>query len=64
MVTTMTTTTATGISRRGFLATAGAATPFFILPRGTFGAEKARPNDKLNVAFIGMGGQSRGMWRD
>ena len=60
MVTTMTTTTATGISRRGFLATAGAATPFFILPRGTFGAEKARPNDKLNVAFIGMGGQIQG----
>lgn len=57
---TVTTGKATRISRRDFLATAGAATPFFILPRGSFGAERSSPNDMLNVAFIGMGGQIQG----
>jgi predicted dehydrogenase len=49
-----------GISRRSFLASAGAASSFFLLPRGASGAEKPSPNNKLNVAFIGMGEKIQG----
>jgi predicted dehydrogenase len=51
-------------SRRHFLATAGGAASFLILPSGTFGANGTSPNNKLDVAFIGMGSQIQGHVRD
>jgi predicted dehydrogenase len=46
------------ISRRRFLATAGAVTTFMALPREVLGrAGQASPNGKLNIAGIGIGGQ-------
>jgi predicted dehydrogenase len=46
------------LSRRGFLATAGAATAFMILPRRVLGrGGEVSPNSKLNIAGIGVGGQ-------
>jgi predicted dehydrogenase len=53
--------TKTGISRRGFLASSSAITAFMFLPRGVFGQAGApSPNNKLNIAGIGIGGQ--GAW--
>ena len=49
------------ISRRGFLAAAGAVTTFVALPRHVLGgAGQASPNNKLNIAGVGFGGQ--GAW--
>ncbi len=46
------------INRRSFLTTTGCALAApLILPSGTFGQTA---NDKLNIAFIGMGGQIQG----
>ena len=46
------------MSRRSFLATAGAVTAFMVLPRHVLGrASQASPNSKLNIAGIGIGGQ-------
>jgi predicted dehydrogenase len=46
------------ISRRRFLVTAGAVTTFMALPREVLGgAGQASPNNKLNIAGIGIGGQ-------
>jgi len=46
------------ISRRRFLATASAVTTFMALPREVLGrAGQPSPNDKLNIAGIGFGGQ-------
>ena len=46
------------ISRRGFIATAGAAATFMILPRRVLGgAGGVSPNSKLNIAGVGIGGQ-------
>ena len=50
-----------GISRRGFLAAAGAVTTFMVVSRHVLGrAGQASPNSKLNIAGIGFGGQ--GTW--
>ena len=47
-----------GISRRSFLAAAGAVTTFMALPPQVLGrAGEASPNSKLNIAGIGFGGQ-------
>jgi hypothetical protein len=46
------------VSRRDFLATAGAVTTFMVLPRQVLGrGGEASPNSKLNIAGIGIGGQ-------
>jgi predicted dehydrogenase len=46
------------ISRRGFLATAGAVTAFWSLPRQLHGeAGQASANSRLNIAAVGIGGQ-------
>ncbi|MCX6925613.1 MAG: Gfo/Idh/MocA family oxidoreductase [Verrucomicrobia bacterium] len=48
----------TNISRRSFLAAAGAVTTFMVLPASVLGREGATsPNNKLNIAGIGVGGQ-------
>ena len=47
-----------GISRRSFLAAAGAVTTFMALPPHVLGrAGEASPNSKLNIAGVGFGGQ-------
>ena len=47
-----------GISRRSFLAAAGAVTTFMALPPHVLGrAGQASPNSKLNIAGVGFGGQ-------
>ena len=52
-------------SRRRFLATsAGAAASLNILPSGTLFGQAPKPNDKMSVAFIGMGGQIQGHVRN
>ena len=49
------------INRRAFLQQASALTGApFILPSGIWSAETS-PNDRINVGFIGMGKQSRGL---
>jgi len=46
------------ISRRSFLAATGAVTAFMALPASVLGREGATsPNNKLNIAGIGVGGQ-------
>jgi hypothetical protein len=46
------------ISRRSFLAAAGAVTTFMALPAHVLGrADEASPNNKLNIAGVGVGGQ-------
>jgi len=46
------------ISRRGFLAAAGAVTTFMALPRHVLGgAGQTSPNNKLHIAGVGFGGQ-------
>jgi len=46
------------VSRRRFLATAGAVTTFMALPLEVLGrAGQTSPNSKLNIAGIGIGGQ-------
>lgn len=47
-------------SRRNFLKGASLAGAPFILPSGIWAAS-TKPNDKLNMAFIGMGIQARGL---
>ena len=47
------------LSRRGFIAGSMAATavPFLLVPRDVLGAtDKPAPNDRLNIAGIGIGG--------
>ncbi len=52
--------TQTGIPRRQFLALAGAATAFTIVPCHVLGGSgEVAPNQKLTIAGIGMGGQGR-----
>jgi predicted dehydrogenase len=47
------------ITRRKFISTAStAAAGFFIVPRHVLGRGFVPPSDKLNVAFIGAGGQA------
>ena len=48
------------ISRRRFLASSGGAASLLILPSGTFGSQGLSPSEKLNVAFVGMGGKIQG----
>jgi predicted dehydrogenase len=46
------------MSRRSFLINAGAVTTFMVLPRQVLGrAGQASPNNKLNIAGVGIGGQ-------
>src|ERR1019366_1687626 len=46
------------ISRRSFLATGAAVTTFMVLPRQVLGGTgQASPNNKLNIAGVGIGGQ-------
>ncbi len=49
------------VTRRALLKTAGtAAGSLLILPGGVVRGQEKKPNGKLNVAFIGMGGQIQG----
>jgi predicted dehydrogenase len=49
------------VSRRGFLKTTATATgSLLIVPSGVLRGQGRKPGDKLNVAFIGMGGQIQG----
>ena len=49
------------VTRRALLKTAGtAAGSLLILPGGVLRGQEKKPNAKLNVAFIGMGGQIQG----
>lgn len=49
------------VTRRGFLKSAGTATgSLLILPSGMLRGQERKPDAKLNVAFIGMGGQIQG----
>jgi predicted dehydrogenase len=46
------------ISRRNFLASSAAITAFTVLPRSVLGGPgRTSPNEKLNIAGIGVGGQ-------
>lgn len=50
--------TSGGITRRGFLAASGAASAVMFLPSRVLGrAGETSPNNKLNIAGIGVGGQ-------
>jgi len=50
-----------GVSRRGFLGGAAAATAFLIVPRHVLGGTRQlAANEKLNIAGIGVGGQGGG----
>src|ERR1700733_5896871 len=44
-------------NRRDFLSTAGLSTAALMVPRWAFGRAMPGPNDKLTVAFIGVGSQ-------
>jgi predicted dehydrogenase len=47
-----------GISRRSFLAGTAAVTTFMVVPRHVLGGSgQVSPNEKLNIAGIGVGGQ-------
>jgi predicted dehydrogenase len=50
----------TSLSRRQFLHAAGLATAPFILPSRVWSAEVG-PNSRINLGFIGMGKQNRGL---
>jgi predicted dehydrogenase len=51
----------TGVSRRAFLGTSAAVTAFMVLPSEVLGAAGgSSPNDKLNIAGVGLGGQGKG----
>ena len=57
----MSTTSLARVSRRGLLKTAGtAAGSLLLLPSGVLRGQGLKPGGKLNVAFIGMGGQIQG----
>src|SRR5688572_3870639 len=46
------------MSRRKFIAHTSLATPFMIAPQHVLGgAERRAPNERINVAFIGVGSQ-------
>ena len=47
-------------TRRRFLAASSAAASLNLLPSGTLFGQGPGPNDRLSVAFIGMGGQIQG----
>ena len=47
-------------SRRNFLAASGSISALNILPTGTLFGKDSKPNERMNVAFIGMGGQIQG----
>ena len=50
------------LSRRGFLATGGAALSFSILPRHVLGAlGVSPPSEKLNIGCIGLGSQGKSL---
>lgn len=49
-----------GPSRRSLLKAAGAAGSLLILPGGTLRGQERKPSARLNIAFIGMGGQIQG----
>jgi predicted dehydrogenase len=48
---------ALALSRRDFLAAAGAAAAFSIVPRHVIGAGQTPPSGKVNLAFVGVGSQ-------
>src|SRR5580658_9938391 len=48
----------TPLSRRGFLKSSLAASSLFVLPRFAIGGDGPPPSRKLNLAFIGAGGQA------
>jgi len=48
------------LTRRSLLKSAGAAGSLLILPGGVLRGQEKKPNAKLNVAFVGMGGQIQG----
>ena len=50
----------TPINRRRFLATSASAASLLVLPSRAFGEDEAKPQQKLNIAFIGMGSQIQG----
>ena len=51
-------------SRRTFLkSTALAGSAFMIVPRHVLGNGHVPPSDKINIGFIGLGKQSRGLAR-
>ena len=57
----MSTTSLARVTRRGLLKTAGtAAGSLLLLPGGVLRGQGLKPGGKLNVAFIGMGGQIQG----
>ena len=47
-------------SRRNFLAASGGISALNLLPSGTLFGKDPKPNDRMNIAFIGMGGQIQG----
>jgi hypothetical protein len=49
--------TETAVSRRAFLGASAAVTTFMLLPREVLGGPGNSPNEKLNIAGIGTGGQ-------
>jgi predicted dehydrogenase len=54
-----------GVNRRAFLGASAAITSFMVLPRPVLGASgAASPNEKLNIAGVGLGGQGTGDIRD
>ena len=48
------------VTRRAFVKTGTAAASLLILPSGVLRGQERKPGGKLNVAFIGMGGQIQG----
>ena len=54
----------TGLSRRGFLGAAGAASAWLVVPRHVLGGQAKPPSDKLNIAGIGVGGMGGGNLRN
>src|ERR1700722_18135478 len=51
-------------SRREFLRSSLAASSLFVLPRFSIGADGPPPSRKLNLAFIGAGGQAEAAFSD
>ena len=49
------------ITRRSFISTSGAGAALNLLPSGTLFGQAPKPNEKLSVGLIGMGGRIQGM---